>query len=416
MQRAVLLFGAGASIEYGAPSTAKMTALIESAVMSDPFMKSIGGDVAYTKIKSELANYLRDPADVNFEHIYHCAHELRFMYAPTKGAFNEFRPLLFPFINNISGIRQDSLKPLAHKIIEAIYNEVSQACSANTAELKPLSDFIALLRRDYITRIYTTNYDDFILQAAPDLYTGHPAAAKSPKPFEVDRFWGRENRDAIFYLHGSIHMGFPHPILEGNEASDLAWFDQREEAIKHALFHGGTRMSNRMDGSSYMPASVITGLDKLSRLQQRPLSYYYASMGRDLMLSDVIYVIGSGLGDLHLNSWLREARSRNPNIPVVFVDYWKHGLEAGNFELDSKSIEMFHALKIYIGDRYPSERVGTGWTISQDRSAAVWDKGFQDFLNAPDELKEVIKRLKFPKRPSWWHRVWKKVRNAYIFQ
>jgi hypothetical protein len=59
----------------------------------------------------------------------------------------------------------------------------------------------------------------------------------------------------------------------------------------------------------------------------RPLSHFYAAMMNDVMRSDVIYVIGSGLGDLHLNSLIHEARSRNPSTPLVFVDYWKNGFE-----------------------------------------------------------------------------------------
>ena len=38
------------------------------------------------------------------------------------------------------------------------------------------------------------------------------------------------------------------------------------------------------------------------------------------MLCDVIYVIGSGLADLHLNAWLHETRSRTPRTPILFID------------------------------------------------------------------------------------------------
>ena len=78
-----------------------------------------------------------------------------------------------------------------------------------------------------------------------------------------------------------------------------------------------------MDGSSFMRTAVITGLEKLSRLQRRPLSHFYSAMARDMMLVDVIFVIGSGLGDLHLNTWLHEARSRNPIPPILFIDCWE---------------------------------------------------------------------------------------------
>jgi hypothetical protein len=32
--------------------------------------------------------------------------------------------------------------------------------------------------------------------------------------------------------------------------------------------------------------------------------------------------------------------------------------------------------------------------LSQDPTAAVWDKGFTRFLKAPDELNDILKKLK----------------------
>ena len=69
MKRAVVLFGAGASVEYKAPSTSGLTTDIEQAVMADAVMKHVEGDAAYTAIKNGLEGYLRKPGIVNFEQI-----------------------------------------------------------------------------------------------------------------------------------------------------------------------------------------------------------------------------------------------------------------------------------------------------------------------------------------------------------
>jgi hypothetical protein len=53
--------------------------------------------------------------------------------------------------------------------------------------------------------------------------------------------------------------------------------------------------------------------------------HYYSALARDAMLADVIFVIGSGLGDLHLNAWLGQARLRNPLPPLLVVDWWQDG-------------------------------------------------------------------------------------------
>lgn len=381
-------------MEYKAPSTAAITAEIEAQVMADDWMKACGGVGAYQVIKDRLQTYLQRPDDVNFEQIYHCAHELSYTSPHTAGAMNEFRPLLSAFTALKQPLDERALRALCGKITDVIYSKFSAACDGNPLSLAPLSAFIEKIRRTHVTRIYTTNYDDFILQAAPDLYTGFAnVTAPGPQQFELRKFWERRDDASAFYLHGSIHLGFPHPMPEGSEIGDLYWFHSREEARKHARFDGGD--VSRMDGTQIMRTSVITGLDKLSRLQQRPMSHYYAALAADLMLADVIYVIGSGLTDLHLNSWLREARSLSPAVPLLFIDYWNgHFLEATAFDSHRKEILLFHELRVHVQGPCGSVRVGDHWTISQDVTSAIWDNGFQNFLAAQDEHDDILFRLK----------------------
>jgi hypothetical protein len=343
MKRALVLFGAGASIDYGAPSTATLTQAIENTVQADAIMRHTGGDVAFRNIRARLGDYL---GAVNFEQIYHCVHELIYTFSPPAGAVDEYRPLLVPFIKTTLDLDRQALEALADKIVEVIYTEASNCCEAPLVPLGTLENFIAGLRRDWITRIYTTNYDDFLLQAAPDLYIGFDPAAPSPKRLDIGSFWNNEDQDCLLYLHGSVHMGFPNPLPF--EIGELGWFDDRVQARQHALFQGGA--AHRMDGTGVLRTSIITGLDKLSRLQQRPFSHFYSALGRDAMLCDVIYVIGSGLADYHLNNWLHEARSLVPRTPILFVDLWKDGFGAQKRQINAKLLRMFHSLRIEINE------------------------------------------------------------------
>lgn len=149
-----------------------------------------------------------------------------------------------------------------------------------------------------------------------------------------------------------------------------------------------------MDGSQIIHAALITGLDKFSRIRQQPLSHYYASMVRDAMTADVIYVIGYGLGDLHLNTWLGEARRMNPMPPLLFIDRWPNSfIEDTAFALDRKTIEMVHTLRMRVGLSYDGEKYGSSWTLTNNRNCAIWDKGFLAFLQTPRELEEVLTEL-----------------------
>ena len=75
-----------------------------------------------------------------------------------------------PFVERRSRIDSTTLNALVSSIGEFIFAEMSAVCERPSC-LAPLSAFLAKVRADYVTRAYTTNYDDFLLQAAPDLYT-----------------------------------------------------------------------------------------------------------------------------------------------------------------------------------------------------------------------------------------------------
>ena len=277
-------------------------------------------------------------------------------------------------------------KALVKKMAEVIFAEASAACDRNPLSLHPLADFVTFLRANQVTRMYTTNYDDFSSRRLL-IFTldSRQARARHRSVSRANPVFARETKPSLaFHLHGSVHMGFAAPHVVSGEVGELFWIDDRATALKHASFSGGTRASRRMDGGSYVPSAVVTGLDKLSLLQQRPLSDFYSALARDAMLSDLLIVIGSGLGDLHLNTWLDEARSRKPKPPLLFVDYWPNGFEDDTyFEVEGKTIELFHRLQVHISERMRGTRFGTGWNLADDRTSAIWDRGFQAFLNAP---------------------------------
>ena len=392
-KRALVLAGAGASLEFGAPSTAKLTKVIEKKVRTDSWMVTSGGHQAYQKIFKTLAGYLQGgDGAVNFEHIYHCAHELQYTFEPTPRAVNEHRPILQPFICRRIETTEQALRALVNRMAEFIFEELSAICKKPITDLSLLTSFLEKLREDHVTRIYTTNYDDFLLQAAPDLYTGFDSEpSPDGKLFDRRRFWQATDLDCIFHLHGSVHLAFGRPQTPDSDLGELHWFDDRDAALPYS---SSGSVESRMDGSQIIRAALITGLDKFSRIRQQPLSHYYASMARDAMTADVIYVIGYGLGDLHLNTWLGEARRMNPMPPLLFIDRWPNSfIEDTAFALDHKTTEMVHTLRMRVGLSYDGEKYGSSWTLTNNRNCAIWDKGFLAFLQTPRELEDILTEL-----------------------
>ena len=206
-KRALILTGAGASIPFGAPSTACLTKTLQTKILADRWMRRCESDRVWSEIFEKLANYLHGGEDaVNFEMVYHCAHELLSTFEPSPSAVNEFRPVLAPFIKRRSNFTEESLRQLVIRMVQFIYQDLSAASERPRVSLDPLAEFLARIQEHYVTRVYTTNYDDFALQADPDLYTGYdPASSPGAKRFDHRTFWQATDRDCICHVHGSVH-------------------------------------------------------------------------------------------------------------------------------------------------------------------------------------------------------------------
>jgi len=116
------------------------------------------------------------------------------------------------------------------------------------------------------------------------------------------------------------------------------------------------------------------------------------------MEADLILVLGSGLADLHLNTFLKAARRARPDVPILYVGYW--GREALDFystihfELEDRDIALFHELGIDLVNVAEARfKADDGWTVDARGKAAVWADGFQSFLLAPEAFTKVLLKV-----------------------
>lgn len=394
-KRALVVVGAGASVEYGIPATATLGELIEAGIARDEYCVSVGGVDAYYGVKSILTDYYdKDVSQAHFERIYHVMHELdAFRLSP--GAVAKFRPVMRPFLNEIQNYTQNALSAACNSMLKVVYQTASSACETPKVPLTLLETFFASLEERFVPRIYTTNYDDFIGQATKNRYfTGFTRPRESYHMFDPQSFWANWDKPGLFHLHGSIHMGFPLPEGDG-DIGDIAWYASRDKAKKHAAFSGSGL--SRMDGTDIARSAIITGLDKLNRLQQSPYAFYYAALSRDAMEADIIFILGSGLADLHLNTWIKEARRCRPTLPLMYVGYWPDSdafYSSIRFDYEDREISLFHDLRVNLANVRESEfNAVDGWTVDAHRTAAVWSGGFQNFLAQPAALQRAMKAI-----------------------
>lgn len=356
----------------------------------------VGGNEAYFDVKCQLVEYYKCKTEAHFERLYHVLHELDVLRL-TPNAVPKFRPVMYPFLYAKKTYHEHALRTAAKTMLQTIYETVSHACESPKQPLDPLMSFLSLLEERYLPRIYTINYDDFFEQAGTDGYfSGFIRPANGCYLFDPGAYWREWDKSGCFHLHGSVHMGFPNPASGDTEIGEIAWFPSRADALQHFAFTGSG--IDRMDGTDLMRSAIVTGLDKLGRIQQSPFASYYSGLAREVMEANAIFVIGSGLADLHLNAWLNTVRRFKPHVPILYVGYWSGDVSDFyskiRFERGDLELSLFHDLKIDLTKIPESDfKMFDGWTIDTNKKAAVWADGFQSFLNAPDALKTVLTRL-----------------------
>ena len=403
-QRALVIVGAGASVEYGIPATEKFNGLIDAGIAGDTYCSSVGGHDAYLDVKKTLESYYGNPSEAHFERIYHVMHEL-YAFEKTPGAVPKYSAVMQPFLKQKKEYSSKALKVACQSMLKIIYKEVSSACEKPIVSLQSLESFFSSLEKKFIPRVYTTNYDDFISQATQDQYfTGFDLPSDNHQIFNSKSYWSNWNKPGLFHLHGSVHFGFPAPQTH----IELAWYNSRTEAIKNSEFNGS--IISTMDGTGVERSAIITGLNKLDRLQQTPFATYYSGLSRDVIEADIVIILGSGLADLHLNTWFREIRKHSSHqTPLLYVGYWGGNAEdfcsSIRFEQDELQIALFHDLGFDLNIPEAQFRAIDGWTIDANNTGAVWADGFQSFLSKGDGLNQIIDRLMYsnktnPREPS----------------
>ena len=61
-KRALILTGAGASLDFGAPSTIDLTNSIEKKILAHGWMRDCGAAEAWSQIRKTLSHYFHDGA------------------------------------------------------------------------------------------------------------------------------------------------------------------------------------------------------------------------------------------------------------------------------------------------------------------------------------------------------------------
>jgi SIR2-like protein len=384
--RMTVLVGSGASIEFGVSGVKDLTRALNDRTRADEYARYVGADAALDTIIAKLKTLYADPAEVNFERIYHVANRLMQHARNPDQALPEFKPILHPFMAALPPeFDERRLRALERAYVKHLFAIIAEESAL--ADVSAIKTFVDQLQTAYLPRIYSLNYDDLFWRAAPDLLTGF-GRVPGPNPFDGSTFFAQTDRAALFYLHGSIHISFAHPPR--GDIGELFWFEEVDDAAKSSDFHGSS--PGQADGTFIERSPLVTGLEKSASVLTAPFSYYFSELLRDLMTSDIILVIGYGLADPHVNAHLRLARTSPRQPRLVVIDYFDWMKVFAN---NSPWINNFsHTLHVALPDHLAAVPMGVGdWQAIKDGKAAVWNRGFKAFLASGVDAATIAARL-----------------------
>lgn len=328
-RRNVIITGAGATTPWGAPSTSELTNLLRN---DDVFINDAGlciGEYLYSQLN--IKGKGRQIYEPNFETILYLIekiHEIRTLkhHMPTSFfrmndifdiktdiekeliAFEQTNPNIYndAFMDTAVGTGRIVTKDrhyyeLFQHFISLIKKRVEQYDKADSKDYiklnKNFNSFLnSLKQNDGIIRFYTLNYDYLPVNISPlSFYDGYDT--KSGK-INIQRIINDDNTDCFYHLHGSIKLN-----LDG-EKSDL-----------NESYSPQKNFSN----NELIPTNIISGYNKLDRIQGDTYFHFYNSLVDDCYKADRIFIIGYSFSDLHINAAIRGAMLNN-KAQLVCID------------------------------------------------------------------------------------------------
>jgi hypothetical protein len=300
-QRGVtLLLGAGFSQALGLPGTGRITQLIDDALQTGP------NRATYVALRDRLR--ARFATDYNFETLMAALEEcMTFRQAGMFGIGGPYKTVVPDIATLHPGLTPDLATAMYEIAMNILVTEVSADWLSGLPKVteQALQSFFDGLQVDGPLSVATLNYDlgaEHFITAGIDGFAG----TGSPQSFDSIVFFSDDTRARIAHVHGSIQYGIP----EVTKA-----FVKTPGPRAHLA-----RWTELEDGTLY--TAMITGTHKEHKIALLPYAAYYSWLAQAVLRSSRLVVVGYGVGDLHITSWLTTAARHHvgPDFRMVIID------------------------------------------------------------------------------------------------
>lgn len=379
--KTTILFGAGAVLSWGAPSTCCLTNLI----LDSGFYMSNNTTRITRFIYDTLINdngYA--PESVNFETIINVIEEL-IIYYSYFNADNKTTSLHQSFFNskfeneilNFAVYEQDSygfkleipkgkrseyankaennITPEQHffqSLLSELLTSIQIKIEGYALHNKGISNVLTDTNKEINTlfekwvykaigngnlRMYTLNYDRIfkvILENAENslsIFEGFDCGKKidysARIPPNISKILSDTDSHVLYNLHGSA---FWHVEPEDENKFRNPKFYLRANVNLNINQRSAPIYQSEV-GKTMMLTNIITGYQKIQKSILTPFKQMQAAFDRDCCFSDTVYIIGYSFNDEHINAGIRAAIQSDNPIKFVIVD---PGFKKNNFDVN----------------------------------------------------------------------------------
>jgi len=356
----MFLFGAGAVIDWNAPSTPEITDIIRKTGF---LMRN--SDMKITEfIYQRLIKCGYSEEEINFETIINVIEEL-IVYNSEFNSKTQTPSLLKSFLNEkeLADIYNYSIKGgkrehgyqlqipdgtdyvysgysvwdetpnsffLEH-LINVILSEISIIVSdyawntedylVNCQQSLNFRKMMKSLDKETIIRLYTLNYDylfkSLLEEENIDCFDGFEYHSSNNYHYKPDIH--RIHSDTISNIHYNLH-GSAYWEVANLDENKL----QNHEILKTngiGLQENDTPSTFQMEkGKPIQITNIITGYQKTQKSAMTPFRQFQSSFDRDCLLAKRITIIGYSFNDEHINESLKMALRYNENLLIEIVD------------------------------------------------------------------------------------------------
>lgn len=416
MKKLLVILGAGSSLEIGMPSTKQIDILFEEWSNNNYSLNTDKSKNLYKWVKEKIQEYYtinnieNTTSEQNFETILYIIQKLSVIsdnsnqyYKNNKGlgAFIKIKkfPEINRYFNKIITPNSEEFRQLHSVLTDHLLIYIRNKCrnleKEKSEEILKIRKFFNSLKEEFELGFINLNYDNVILTALPDLFTGYN---KKSGEFDKEQFY-KNNWNFCYHIHGSVHFDMNG---KGIKTHNITWNNNLNSDFETRSIFRNVEYTS--EGNYHLNSPIITGLDKTNQILKEPFHQYYMKIDALIHESDSILFIGYSFGDSHLNKLFPSHRyNSTKKRQVVVIDFFSNQTDVMYKRGDNWSYKLFETIpfndyemgyeNLYLSTETIAEyKKNNDFESSRNEKypLSIWYNGFMEACENAEKIKREL--------------------------